>query len=285
MQIFLHDALEYERVILQPEHLERVGQRLPRNDRKILVAPHQRTQPGIFQLLDAPDLGDDLAVAGKRLLGDGRHRLDVVERPIGVEHNGFDGHSAFAFSARLVAKKFVQRIARLIRRGFVVFEAMPEKLDSASAGRGRRRRDGRRDRRSAGPERPGPCRGIFPSRRGRPPCCGTPAPGSSRRVRRSGSGWARSCCPWIQGSADRTRWRRGTCSCDVFSIAPCSTEASASQPPCENPSTAIRAGSTNGCRTRKFKARYASKARSTGAPLLQVFLMPRGPKLSTVSVT
>jgi hypothetical protein len=46
--------------------------------------------PGI--LLDPPDLRDDLAVAGKCLFGNGGHRLNVIERAIGVEHNGFDGH-------------------------------------------------------------------------------------------------------------------------------------------------------------------------------------------------
>ena len=92
MQIFVHDPLEHAAVMFQPEHPQRVGERIPRHDGKILVAPHQRTQPGVFELLDAPDLGDDLAITGKRLLGDGRHRLNVVKRAIGVEHNGFDGH-------------------------------------------------------------------------------------------------------------------------------------------------------------------------------------------------
>src|SRR5689334_5056862 len=64
--------------------------------RKILIAPHQRAQPGIFQLLDAPDLGNDFAVTGKCLFGDGRHRLDVVERAIGIEHDGFDIHLGYS---------------------------------------------------------------------------------------------------------------------------------------------------------------------------------------------
>ena len=88
MDIFVHDALEYRAVVFQPEASQRVGERIPRDDREVLIAPHQRTQPGIFELLDAPDLGDDLAVAGKRFLGDRGHRLNVVQRAIGVEHNG-----------------------------------------------------------------------------------------------------------------------------------------------------------------------------------------------------
>ena len=92
MQIFVDDARKGVVVILQPEATERVGQRVARDLREILVTLHQRAQPGIFELLDAPDLGDDFAIAGKRVLGDVGHRLDVVKRAIGVEDNGFDRH-------------------------------------------------------------------------------------------------------------------------------------------------------------------------------------------------
>src|SRR5712671_4040910 len=92
MQILVDDAFERGRVVLETEASQCVSERIPRDDGKILVAPHQRTQPGIFKLLDAPDLGDDLAVTGKRRLGNGSDRLNVVERAIGIEHNGFDGH-------------------------------------------------------------------------------------------------------------------------------------------------------------------------------------------------
>jgi hypothetical protein len=92
VQIFCRDALKHAAVVFQPENPERVDQRISRNDREILITPHQRTQPGIFELLDPPDLRDDLAVAGERLLGNGGHRLDVIERAVGVEHDGFDGH-------------------------------------------------------------------------------------------------------------------------------------------------------------------------------------------------
>ena len=82
MQIFVHDAFEHAAVVFQREHPERVGERIPRDVGEILIASHQRAQPGVFELLDAPDLRDDLAVAGKRLFGDGRYRLNVVERAI-----------------------------------------------------------------------------------------------------------------------------------------------------------------------------------------------------------
>src|ERR1700704_3357578 len=94
MQIFVDDALEGGLIAFQSQASERVGQRVARYDRKILVAPHQRTQPGIFELLDTPDLGDDIAVTGKRRLGNGGDRLNVVQRAIGIEHNGFDGHGS-----------------------------------------------------------------------------------------------------------------------------------------------------------------------------------------------
>src|SRR5882672_7246321 len=90
MQVLVDDARKCRVVISEPEAAQRVGQRLPRHVREIFVALHQRTQPGIFQLLDAPDLGDDFAVAGKGLFGNRSHRLDVVERAIGIEHDGFD---------------------------------------------------------------------------------------------------------------------------------------------------------------------------------------------------
>src|ERR1700733_8662485 len=92
MEILVHDALERGGLGLEPKHPQRVAKRIRRDHRKILVAPHQRTQPGIFELLDAPDLGDDLAVTGKRLLGHGGHRLNIVKRAIGIEHDGFDAH-------------------------------------------------------------------------------------------------------------------------------------------------------------------------------------------------
>src|SRR5437773_2720389 len=82
---------------LAPQASQRVGQRVLRDDREVLIAAHQRAQPGVFELLDAPDLRDDLAVAGKRRFGDSRHRLNVVQRAIGVEYDGFDAHLLCSF--------------------------------------------------------------------------------------------------------------------------------------------------------------------------------------------
>jgi hypothetical protein len=59
MQIFVDDAREAVVVIFEPEAAKRVGQRVARHFGEIPVVPHQRAQPGIFELLDAPDLGDD----------------------------------------------------------------------------------------------------------------------------------------------------------------------------------------------------------------------------------
>src|SRR5882757_5061551 len=105
MQVLVHDACEYLLVIFQAEAAQRVGQRLPRHHGKILVTPHQRTQPGIFELLDAPDLRDDLAMAGKRLFRDGGDGLNVVERAIGIEHDGFDSHLTCSLPPIVAARK------------------------------------------------------------------------------------------------------------------------------------------------------------------------------------
>src|SRR6266478_1507504 len=78
--------------VLPLERIASLRPRVARDDREILIAPHQRAQPGVFELLDTPDLGDDLTIAGKRLFGNGGDRLNVVQRAIGVEHNGFDAH-------------------------------------------------------------------------------------------------------------------------------------------------------------------------------------------------
>ena len=91
MPVLVDDRGEAVVIILQAEAAQRVGERVARHHGEIRIAPHQRAQPAIFELLDAPDLRDDLAIAGECLLGDIGHRLHVVERAIGVEHDGFDG--------------------------------------------------------------------------------------------------------------------------------------------------------------------------------------------------
>src|SRR4051812_4101159 len=90
MQIFLDHALECLVLVSKPEHAQRIGKRVARDGCKVLVAPHQRAQPGVFELLDPPDLRDDLAIPRKCVLGDLRDRLDVVERSVGIEYNGFE---------------------------------------------------------------------------------------------------------------------------------------------------------------------------------------------------
>src|SRR5579863_719930 len=112
VKIFIHDAVEGGRIVFQPEHADTVGKRLPRDDGKILVTAHQRAQPRVFELLDAPDLRDDVAVARKFLFGDRSHRLDVVERAVGIEDDGLDRHGSFLlFSiARAVLARLVWRL-------------------------------------------------------------------------------------------------------------------------------------------------------------------------------
>jgi hypothetical protein len=90
MQISLDHPLERLALIGKSQHPQRIGEGVPGDRGEILVASHQRAQPGVFELLDAPDLRDDPAIARKRILGDLSNRLDVVQRPVGVEHDGFD---------------------------------------------------------------------------------------------------------------------------------------------------------------------------------------------------
>src|SRR5207237_9240578 len=104
MKIFVDSARESAVVILQPETIKRVGQRVARHFGEIPVVPHQRAQPGVFELLDAPDLGDDSAIAAKRVLGDVSHRLDVVERAIGIEDNCFDGHCNYSLAPIVMSR-------------------------------------------------------------------------------------------------------------------------------------------------------------------------------------
>src|SRR5882757_6395278 len=124
MQILVDDALERGLIAFQSQASQRVSERIPRDDGKILVAPHQRTQPGIFELLDTPDLGDDLAVTGKRRLGDGGDRLNVVQRAIGIEHNGFDGH----VSTRSVGRRQIFKSLRAL--AFSTFGLISSRISS-----------------------------------------------------------------------------------------------------------------------------------------------------------
>ena len=105
MQIFVDDAFKGVVIIFQPEAAQRIGQRVARDLREILVATHQRAQPGIFKLLDAPHLRDDPAIAGKLVFGDVSHRLDIVERAIGIEDDCFDGHGDLSLPPMVAYRK------------------------------------------------------------------------------------------------------------------------------------------------------------------------------------
>jgi hypothetical protein len=91
--------------MFQPEHADRVGEGFSGDDGEILVTAHQGAKPAIFELLDAPDLRDDVAISRKCVFGDGCYRLNVIECAIGVKNDGFDRHgmvslvSASSFNA------------------------------------------------------------------------------------------------------------------------------------------------------------------------------------------
>ena len=144
MQIFIHDARESGIVAGQAEATQCIGQRVAGDRGEIGVAAHQRAQPAIFELLDAPDLRDDVAVAGKRFLGDGRDRLHVEQRAVCIENDGLDGHrlspsrsSRRATCRCCLVSPTVSRtgwdgsrasVPLVLRRGFVTLAArLPEK--------------------------------------------------------------------------------------------------------------------------------------------------------------
>src|SRR5687767_14889470 len=60
-------------------------QSLPRDLRKGNVAAHQASQPGVFELLRAPELRKRLAFAGPQLVAARAHRKGIEQRPVSVE--------------------------------------------------------------------------------------------------------------------------------------------------------------------------------------------------------
>ena len=99
-QIPVHQAVDHHRLTRQIEATQRENERFAGHHRKILVTLHQGAQPGVFELFQPPDLGDNPAIAGKALLGHIGDRLDIVESAVGVEHDSFDGHGGSRGSER-----------------------------------------------------------------------------------------------------------------------------------------------------------------------------------------
>ena len=61
------------------------GQRVPRYRPEIFVAVHQRTQPGVFELLGTPELAKRGAVAWEERFGEHSNGVRIEERAIGVK--------------------------------------------------------------------------------------------------------------------------------------------------------------------------------------------------------
>ena len=53
-----------------------------------------RDEPRVFDLLVAPHQGQRRAVAGKQLLGQQAHAVNVKQRAVGVEQDGLGGFGA-----------------------------------------------------------------------------------------------------------------------------------------------------------------------------------------------
>src|SRR6516165_4071719 len=83
-------------------------ERHPREVREVAILLKRRLQPGIFKLLEPPDLCDQIALSGTKLFGFGVDRVHVVERAVGVEDQAFDRHSRlslFASTARCLTSQ------------------------------------------------------------------------------------------------------------------------------------------------------------------------------------
>ncbi len=86
------EQLLAQRRIDAADMLERIVERLFGKLPEIRVGPHQRPCPGIFELLGAPHLGEDLVVRPHipRMAAHGR--MHVEQRAVGVEDIGGMGH-------------------------------------------------------------------------------------------------------------------------------------------------------------------------------------------------
>src|SRR5262249_5500142 len=67
-------------------------ERRPCRRPKVLVTVHQRPQPRVFELLEPPDLRDELTLVAAQARRQPEHRLNVVERAVGVEDDGANCH-------------------------------------------------------------------------------------------------------------------------------------------------------------------------------------------------
>src|SRR3989441_4765102 len=65
-------------------------QRRLRHPPKVFVPPHEAAQPGVLQLLGAPQLAEFSALAGELVVAQCNHRVHVEQRTVSVEGNRLD---------------------------------------------------------------------------------------------------------------------------------------------------------------------------------------------------
>ena len=97
LQVCLHQRLAHCRIDAGTG--ERIVERIAGHLPEIGMAAHQRPQPGVLQLLAAPQLGQSigpLAELGTQTCDRGVH---VEQRAVGIEHAGFDADHAGAHDA------------------------------------------------------------------------------------------------------------------------------------------------------------------------------------------
>jgi hypothetical protein len=93
VEIFLEQGRRDALARLDPGRAQRKFERGLREKGEIAVVLERCLQPGIFKLLEPPDLRDQIAFARTKLLGLGPHRVDVVQRSISVEDQALDQHN------------------------------------------------------------------------------------------------------------------------------------------------------------------------------------------------
>jgi hypothetical protein len=92
LEVGLHEPVGVGVAERQPERLAGRGEPVAGHGREVAVAAHQAPLPGVLELPGAPELAERWAVAGPDPVAGERHRVDVEERPVGVEDDGAEHH-------------------------------------------------------------------------------------------------------------------------------------------------------------------------------------------------
>src|SRR6516225_11670613 len=86
MQVIVHQRRANGVARLDPGRLQRKIERRARDLPEIRVFLHQSAQPRVFELFEAPQLGDKFAFTGPKFFGFGPHRLRLVKCAVSVKN-------------------------------------------------------------------------------------------------------------------------------------------------------------------------------------------------------